>query len=96
MIVNFDNAATTFPKPPEVRRALNEAILRYGGNAGRGGHRLTLATSEKVYDTRQSAADFSELHRKTSFYPKLHICAEPCYSGNYVGRRPYNYKQYRA
>ena len=58
MIVNFDNAATTFPKPPEVRRALNEAILRYGGNAGRGGHRLTLATSEKVYDTRQSAADF--------------------------------------
>ena len=35
MIVNFDNAATTFPKPPEVRRALNEAILRYGGNAGR-------------------------------------------------------------
>lgn len=48
MIVNFDNAATTFPKPPEVRRALNEAILRYGGNAGRGGHRLTLATSEKV------------------------------------------------
>ena len=67
MIVNFDNAATTFPKPPEVRRALNEAILRYGGNAGRGGHRLTLATSEKVYDSRRLI--FSELHRKTSFLP---------------------------
>lgn len=58
MTVNFDNAATTFPKPPAVRRALCEAVSRYGGNAGRGGHRLTLATSEKVYDTRQTVADF--------------------------------------
>lgn len=58
MTVNFDNAATTFPKPASVRQALSEAISRYGGNAGRGGHRLTLATSEKVFDTRQTAADF--------------------------------------
>ncbi len=58
MTVNFDNAATTFPKPLAVKRALNEAISKYGGNAGRGGHKLTLATSEKVFDTRQAAADF--------------------------------------
>lgn len=58
MTVNFDNAATTFPKPRAVRLALSEAISRYGGNAGRGGHRLTLDTSEKVFDTRQTAADF--------------------------------------
>lgn len=58
MTVNFDNAATTFPKPASVKRALSDAVSRYGGNAGRGGHRLTLATSEKVFDTRQSAADF--------------------------------------
>lgn len=58
MTVNFDNAATTFPKPASVNRALSEAVSRYGGNAGRGGHRLTLATSEKVFDTRQTAADF--------------------------------------
>ncbi len=58
MTVNFDNAATTFPKPASVRRALSEAVSRCGGNAGRGGHRLTLATSEKVFDTRQTAADF--------------------------------------
>lgn len=58
MTVNFDNAATTFPKPESVRRALSDAVSRYGGNAGRGGHRLTLATSEKVFDTRQTAADF--------------------------------------
>ncbi len=58
MTVNFDNAATTFPKPLNVRRALYRAISEYGGNAGRGGHRLTLAVSEKVFDTRQTVADF--------------------------------------
>lgn len=58
MTVNFDNAATTFPKPASVKQALSDAVSRYGGNAGRGGHRLTLATSEKVFDTRQTAADF--------------------------------------
>lgn len=44
MLVNFDNAATTYPKPPEVRRAVTEAVLRYG-SAGRGGHALAARTS---------------------------------------------------
>lgn len=58
MTVNFDNAATTFPKPVSVAKALNEAIRKNGGNAGRGGHRLTMETSEKVFDTRLTAAEF--------------------------------------
>lgn len=58
MTVNFDNAATTFPKPESVSSALCEAIKKYGGNSGRGGHRLTTITTEKVFDTRQTAADF--------------------------------------
>lgn len=37
MTVNFDNAATTFPKPEAVRLALADAVKKYGGNAGRGG-----------------------------------------------------------
>ncbi|MGN0620373.1 MAG: aminotransferase class V-fold PLP-dependent enzyme [Porcipelethomonas sp.] len=58
MAVNFDNAATTFPKPRTVASAVFSAVSRYGGNAGRGGHILTARTSEKVFDTRQTAADF--------------------------------------
>lgn len=58
MTVNFDNAATTFPKPPSVAAAVFNAVKHYGGNAGRGGHRITMATSEKVYDTRQTVAEF--------------------------------------
>lgn len=58
MTVNFDNAATTFPKPPAVGRSIYNAVTSYGGNAGRGGHRLSIRTSEKVFDTRQTVAVF--------------------------------------
>lgn len=57
MIVNFDNAATTFPKPPEVRLAVEKALVRYG-SAGRGGHPIAARTSEMVYAARETAADF--------------------------------------
>ncbi len=58
MTINFDNAATTFPKPVTVARSLSDAIRKYGGNAGRGGHTLTMQTSEKVFETRNAVADF--------------------------------------
>lgn len=58
MIINFDNAATTFPKPASVRSAVNHAVTHYGGNAGRGGHPLAAASSEAVYSARETAAEF--------------------------------------
>lgn len=57
MIVYFDNAATTFPKPETVRRAVNSAVLRLT-SPGRGGHPLGLRTSEAVYSARETAARF--------------------------------------
>lgn len=57
MTVNFDNAATTYPKPPEVRRAVADAVVRYG-NAGRGGHAIAERTSELVYHARETVAEF--------------------------------------
>ncbi len=57
MIVNFDNAATTYPKPPEVRHAVEKAIVRYG-SAGRGGHPIAARTSDLVYAARETAAEF--------------------------------------
>ncbi|MCI1269107.1 MAG: aminotransferase class V-fold PLP-dependent enzyme [Ruminococcus sp.] len=58
MIINFDNAATTYPKPNEVKYAVNDAVERFGGNAGRGGHKLAMRTSEAVYCARETAAAF--------------------------------------
>ena len=34
-IINFDNSATSYPKPPGVRLAVSEAVAKYGGNPGR-------------------------------------------------------------
>lgn len=56
-IVNFDNSATSFPKPFQVRTAVNQAFTRYGGNPGRGGHRLSMITSEKIFEVRELAAE---------------------------------------
>jgi cysteine desulfurase family protein len=57
-MINFDNAATTFPKPSAVKSAVAGAVEKFGGNAGRGGHELAMKTSRAVYETRETAADF--------------------------------------
>lgn len=57
-MINFDNSATTFPKPAAVKKALLTAVNRYGGNPGRSGHKLSIETAEAVYDARTAAADF--------------------------------------
>ena len=57
-MINFDNAATTFPKPLSVRQAVSAAVKKYGGNAGRGGHALAMRTSEMLYSARETAAAF--------------------------------------
>ena len=54
----WDNAATTWPKPPAVRQAVAAALQSYGANPGRGGHRMGLAASEQVYACREAAAAF--------------------------------------
>lgn len=58
MIINFDNAATTFPKPENVRKVAVFAMENFGGNAGRGGHDLAMKTSKAVYSARETIADF--------------------------------------
>ena len=57
-MIYFDNAATTYPKPKSVKQAVIEAVEKYGGNAGRGGHQLAMRTSAAVYSARETIADF--------------------------------------
>ncbi len=57
-MIYLDNAATTAIKPASVRRAMQEAMLRYGANPGRGGYPLSLQTAEMIYRCREKAADF--------------------------------------
>lgn len=54
----FDNAATTYPKPVAVEKAVLSAVKYYGGNPGRSGHKLSMAASEQIYSVRKKLADF--------------------------------------
>ncbi len=54
--VYFDNAATTYPKPPSVLRATAEAPVKYGGNPGRSGHAYSYNAGAMIYDARCTAA----------------------------------------
>lgn len=55
-MIYFDNAATSFPKPPSAIKEALHAMKKQGGNAGRGAHRLSLAASEKIYTCRERVA----------------------------------------
>ena len=55
--ISFDSAATGFPKPESVQRAVLSA-MQQAGNPGRGGHPLASAGSAAVYHARETAARF--------------------------------------
>ena len=57
-MIYFDNAATTFPKPPKVIEAVLNALTEVGANPGRGAYKTAREASEIVFKTRVIAAEF--------------------------------------
>lgn len=55
-MIYLDNAATSFPKPPNVAYEQLRCMQKYCGNAGRGSHTLALASAEKIYECRTEIA----------------------------------------
>ena len=56
-MIYFDNAATSFPKPSCVLREVTDCLRCYGANPGRGGHRLSVAAGDAVFETRTLLSD---------------------------------------
>ena len=56
--VYLDNAATTFPKPPEVIQFMCDFYATRGVNPGRTGFDLALEAEETLADARQALTDF--------------------------------------
>jgi cysteine desulfurase family protein len=56
MSIYLDNAATTFPKPEQVYRAVEHALREIGVGPGRGSHRRGLAASRMVFEAREAVA----------------------------------------
>jgi cysteine desulfurase family protein len=55
-MIYFDNAATSWPKPPGVAEAMTHFINNVGANPGRAGHRLAVEAARVVYAAREAAA----------------------------------------
>jgi cysteine desulfurase family protein len=55
-IIYFDNAATSWPKPPETIAAMQNYMQNIGGSPGRSGHRLSVEAARIVFDTREKLA----------------------------------------
>jgi len=55
-MIYLDNAATSWPKPPEVSEAVLRCLRDVGANPGRAGHRLAVEAARVVYRTREALA----------------------------------------
>jgi len=53
-VVYLDNAATSWPKPPEVREAMVKFMEEAGGNPGRSGHLLSIEAARTIYEAREA------------------------------------------
>ena len=56
MSIYLDNAATSWPKCPQVITAMQQYLCECGGSPGRAGHGKSLTSSRMVYDTRDQLA----------------------------------------
>lgn len=55
--IYFDNAATSWPKPPAVGEAIADYFGEAGGNPGRSGHRMSVAAARLVETAREGLAE---------------------------------------
>ena len=60
-MVYLDNAATSFPKPPQVVRAMAGVMEKIGANPGRSGHQLSLAAGRVVENCRETLARYLQV-----------------------------------
>ncbi len=55
-MIYFDNAATSWPKPPPVIEAMSRFMTKVGANPGRSAHRLSIEAGRIIYETREALA----------------------------------------
>jgi cysteine desulfurase/selenocysteine lyase len=56
MVIYFDHAATSWPKPPGMAEAMMHYLDEVGANPGRSGHRMAVESARIVYEAREAIA----------------------------------------
>jgi selenocysteine lyase/cysteine desulfurase len=64
IMIYFDNAATTFPKPQSVYKAMDAFYRKNGVNAGRGAYKKSTKALEMIEDTRDKLHKFFNLNNQ--------------------------------
>lgn len=60
-MIYMDNAATSWPKPSEVVRAVTECMEKYGANPGRSGHKMAVQAGHILLYTREMLCELFNL-----------------------------------
>jgi cysteine desulfurase family protein len=53
-MIYLDNAATSWPKPPQVKEAMVKFMEEIGANPGRSGHALSIEAARIIYEAREA------------------------------------------
>jgi cysteine desulfurase family protein len=53
-MIYFDNPATSWPKPPQVKEAMVKFMEEVGANPGRSGHVLSIEAARIIYEAREA------------------------------------------
>jgi cysteine desulfurase / selenocysteine lyase len=56
-MIYFDNAATTYPKPEVVYKAVDNYLRGFCANPGRGGHKMSLQSGRVILEARELLAE---------------------------------------
>lgn len=70
-MIYFDNAASSFPKPPNVVYNVNRWIRQNGANPGRSGHKPAIDAAQAVFETRVAVSKMFGIDdcEKVAFVP---------------------------
>ncbi|NLU36555.1 MAG: aminotransferase class V-fold PLP-dependent enzyme [Clostridiales bacterium] len=60
-MIYMDNAATSWPKPPEVIHAVVRCMKKYGANPGRSGHRMAVQAGQILLYAREMLCELFNL-----------------------------------
>lgn len=74
-MIYLDNAATSYPKPPQVIRAMAGTLEKLGANPGRGGHHLAVCAGRVVQRCREELAELAGV-RQSERVIFTHSCTE--------------------
>lgn len=82
-MIYFDQAATSFPKPPEVIEKMVKVLTEMTANPGRSGHRLARKANQIIEDARERAADLFGCTdpKKCLFFPNATVAINQAIKG---------------